>query len=215
MDNPWKSIDLEDYENHMKLDTVLQLQALNQIMRDQLNRYPVASVIIFGVAGGNGLNHIDESRFHVVYGLDINAFYLEECKSRYPQLEGVLCLIEADLLNETVQLPKGDLVIANLLIEYIGYDCFQRAIQKCSPQYVSCVIQINFDNSRFVSDSPYLHVFDGLENVHHQVEEKKLTEALEESGYQFTFKEEILLPNNKKLIRLDYERGEGVRYERI
>lgn len=205
MDNPWKLIDLEDYENHMKLNTVSQLQAMNQIMRDQLNRYNVASVIIFGVAGGNGLNHIERGMFHVVYGLDINASYLVECKNRYPELEEVLCLIEADLLNETVQLPETDLVIANLLIEYIGYDCFQHAIQKCSPLYVSCVIQLNSDGNSFVSDSPYLQAFDRLADVHHQMEEEKLTAVLDETGYQFTFKEEILLPNGKKLIRLDYQ----------
>ena len=30
MDNPWKSVSLSDYENHMKLDTVMQLQVLNE-----------------------------------------------------------------------------------------------------------------------------------------------------------------------------------------
>lgn len=205
MDNPWKSIDLDDYENHMRLDTVLQLQAMNQMMQDQLYRYQVASVSILGVAGGNGLNHIKRGMFEVVYGVDINASYLLECKNRYPELEGVLCLIEADLLSETEHLPETDLVIANLLIEYIGYPCFQRIIQKCRPLYVSCVIQLNSDDKSFVSDSPYLPVFDRLDEVHHQMEETKLTLAMEELGYSFIYKEEILLPNSKKLIRLDYQ----------
>ena len=52
------------------------------------------------------------------------------------------------------------MVIANLLIEYIGYDCFQKAIVQTSPKYVSCIIQINMEDS-WVSDSPYLHAFDG------------------------------------------------------
>ena len=35
MSNPWETISLNDYENHMKLKTVQQLQAMNVIMRDQ------------------------------------------------------------------------------------------------------------------------------------------------------------------------------------
>ena len=29
MKNPWEEISLSDYENHMKLDSVMQLQAMN------------------------------------------------------------------------------------------------------------------------------------------------------------------------------------------
>lgn len=63
------------------------------------------------------------------------------------------------------------MLIANLLIEYIGYECFQNVVKMTSSQYVSCIIQINED-SGFVSDSPYLHAFDSLEHVHHQMEEQ-------------------------------------------
>lgn len=33
MKNPWESISLDDYENHMKLDSVMQLQAMNRMMK--------------------------------------------------------------------------------------------------------------------------------------------------------------------------------------
>ena len=56
MKNPWEDISLTDYENHMKLDSVMQLQALNEMMRGQLETYPVSSVMILGVAGGNALS---------------------------------------------------------------------------------------------------------------------------------------------------------------
>ncbi len=29
MSNPWKDISLSDYENHMSLDSVMQLQSMN------------------------------------------------------------------------------------------------------------------------------------------------------------------------------------------
>ena len=34
MSNPWETISLGDYENHMKLKTVQQLQAMNSIMSE-------------------------------------------------------------------------------------------------------------------------------------------------------------------------------------
>ena len=36
--NPWKKILLSDYENHMSLESVAQLQALNRIMKEQFYR---------------------------------------------------------------------------------------------------------------------------------------------------------------------------------
>ena len=55
MNNPWEDISLSDYENHMSLGSVAQLQAMNKIMKDQFGDYPVTSAMVLGVAGGNGL----------------------------------------------------------------------------------------------------------------------------------------------------------------
>ncbi len=67
MKNPWEEIELSDYENHMKSDSVMQLQALNVMMKRQLNRYPVKTVMVLGVAGGNGLEHIDTQKMQKVF----------------------------------------------------------------------------------------------------------------------------------------------------
>lgn len=56
--NPWEEIDLDTYEKHMRLDTVRQLQAMNAIMKQQFEAYPVQTAMVLGVAGGNGLEHI-------------------------------------------------------------------------------------------------------------------------------------------------------------
>lgn len=153
MRNPWEEIPLSDYENHMKLDSVMQLQAMNEMMKGQFSAYPVSSVMILGVAGGNGLEHISKDKFRKVYGVDINASYLQEVISRYPDLEGILECLCINLIKEADKLPKADMVIANLLIEYIGYECFQEVIRHVAPKYVSCIIQINIEDN-WVSDSP-------------------------------------------------------------
>lgn len=205
MSNPWEKIDLNDYESHMSLDSVCQLQALNQMMKEQFEAYEIRSVMILGIAGGNGLEHIDESKIKKVYGVDVNRDFLTECEKRYAHLEGTFEAVCADLLSEDLQLPSAELVVANLLVEYIGYECFEKVIGQAKPKYVSCIIQINTGDT-FVSDSPYLHAFDCLGEVHHQMEETALTESMQRIGYvpgRILLRE---LPNGKKFIRLDFEK---------
>lgn len=187
----------------MSLDNVLQLQALNQMMKNQFYTYPVQFVMILGVAGGNGLEHIDKREIKKVYGVDINRDYLGVCINRHPELSGILNTICTDLTQETSELPYVDLLIANLVIEYIGYECFQKVVKQIRPKYISAVIQVNEDVS-FVSDSPYLHVFDCLAEVHHQMEEAVLVNAMEQTGYKKTMRMNADLPNGKKLVRIDF-----------
>lgn len=206
MSNPWQEIKLEDYERHMKLSSVMQLQALNEMMYDQFYHYNVTSLMILGVAGGNGLNHIKKNAFKKVYGVDINEVYLTECSKRYGELKDVLELIKADLCDETLQLPYADLVVANLVIEYIGYNGFTNVISKMQPTYVSCIIQMN-EGQGFVSDSPYLHVFEPIKEVHHEIYIEGLDETMCRMNYKRILRDEMCLPNGKKLVRLDYKRS--------
>ncbi|WP_312648302.1 class I SAM-dependent methyltransferase [Aminipila sp.] len=204
MNNPWTEIKLDDYENHMQLQSVFQLQAMNSLMYDQIYHYPVSSVMILGIAGGNGLNHINTNKIKKVFGVDINKNYLDMCVERYSALGDIFQPINVDLTNPKLILPQTDLVIANLLLEYIGYDCFQRLIKGSMPKYVSCVIQINDDNG-FISDSPYLKAFDRLSEVHHQMDTTALSNTMKGIGYDLSYTIEKHLPNGKKLVRLDYK----------
>ena len=65
------------------MDSVQQLQAMNQMMKGQLNQYEVQSAMILGIAGGNGLEHVDTEKLNKVYGVDINQEYLTITKKRY------------------------------------------------------------------------------------------------------------------------------------
>lgn len=203
MKNPWEEIDLSVYEKHMSLDSVYQLQILNEMMKSQFYTYPVKSIMILGIAGGNGLEHIDTHVLTKVYGVDINEKYLSACISRYPELQGVLDIIHADLKQDINELPYADLLVANLFIEYVGYECFQRTVEKVKPQYVSCIIQKN-NGISFVSDSPYIHAFDRLDEIHHQIEENELLHAMHQAGYNKITQMENELPNGKRLVRVDF-----------
>ncbi len=203
MGNPFLDIPLDIYERHMSLDTVQQLQILNKKMKKQLCRYEVNSVMILGIAGGNGLEHIETHKIDIVYGVDINEKYLEACRQRYSLLNGRFETVCVDLTNKEVEIPKAKLVIANLLIEYIGYDAFAHHMRVMSPEYISVIIQINEQNG-FVSESPYVHEFDRVSEVHHQIEENDLTDVLMGINYSKIYREDIPLPNGKKFVQVDF-----------
>ena len=59
-----------------------------------------------------------------------------------------------------------------------------------------------------MSESPYLHAFDRLDEVHRQMEEKALTAAMDEIGYTLILQESYPLPNGKALVRLDFKKNE-------
>jgi hypothetical protein len=203
MKNPWEDISLSDYENHMSLEGVRQLQQLNYIMKEQFDIFPVSSAMVLGVAGGNGLEHVNPKKYQKIYGVDVNQKYLDETRKRFSNLGTAIQLLCVDLLEERKKLPEADLLIANLLIEYIGYESFNEVVMKANPKFISSVIQIN-ESKEFVSDSPYLHVFDGLESVHCQVESGVLSENMANIGYANIESKDYPLPNGKKLVRLDY-----------
>lgn len=206
MPNPWNEIELSDYENHMRLGSVGQLQSLNRFMARQFDAYQVKTAMVLGVAGGNGLEHVSEDKYQTVYGVDVNEQYLAAVKERFKDRLDLIKSLKVDILSETDKLPHAELVIANLFVEYVGYDAFAVALKKIDPQYVSVVIQINTDENAWVSDSPYIHAFDGLDEVHHQMEEGALTERMKAVGFEKFLTEREDLPNGKALIRLDYRK---------
>ena len=205
MNNPWEDIKLDDYEKHMSLDSVKQLQTMNAIMKEQFEDYPVDTAMVLGIAGGNGLEHVRTEKYSKVYGVDINKDYLKAVSERYKNLTEVLECLQIDLINDYDKLPESQFIIANLLVEYIGYQVFQKVILRVRPEYVSCVIQINKDVHNWVSDSPYLHAFDRLDEVHSQMEEQGLKKAMEEIGYGVLMVKSYGLPNGKELLRMDFK----------
>lgn len=203
MANPWTEISLDIYEAHMKQDNVRQLQALNEMMHEQISGFSVSELMILGVAGGNGLEHIDPNCRQRVYGIDINEAYLQAVSKRYSHLSKVLKLLCIDLQTQFHQLPQVEYVIADLLIEYIGIDCFQAVLHHVKPQFVSCIIQIDHEH-KWVSDTDYQAAFQGLQQLHQRIDEKQLIESMKELHYSILYEQRRELPNHKELLRLDF-----------
>ncbi len=138
-------------------------------------------------------------------GIDINQAYLEVCTKRFCWTIGKsLRLIETDLSKPESVIPQTDLIIANLLIEYVGIKTFCKKAAVAQTQYVSCVIQDPDRKQSFVSESPYQSAFHGIGKLHQDVDETKLTDEMALYRYTQVYRESYDMPNSKRFVRLDY-----------
>ncbi len=207
--NPWQQVPLEAYEAHMSLEKVAQLQALNSIMRKQFNVDPqIKTAVVLGVAGGNGLEHCRENLYRI-YGIDINNQYLQVCEQRFRSVLGQrLQLLRMDLCDAEAVLPCVDLIIANLLIEYVGIEIFCSKTVATRAKRISCVIQLtDSSHQSFVSDSPYQKQLQVIDPLHQDISETQFCSRMAQDGYGQTLRDVMKLPNGKSLIRLDYQKG--------
>lgn len=204
MSHPWEEVPLSEYEAHMSLSSIAQLQCLYEGMKQQVI-HPVSTAMVLGVAGGNGLDLFEQTQIETIYGVDINRQYLEACVARYPKLQQRFMPLCINVVNDYEALPQVSLLIANLLIEYIGYDAFVHIVAHCKADIVSCIIQVNTSHE-FVSTSPYEQSFVRLHEVHHEVTQSGLISAMSSITYELSEKETYPLPNGKALLRLEFHK---------
>src|SRR5262245_21216971 len=101
--NAWLDIPLPDYESHMQSAGVGQLRVLSELFAEVLALRKPRSVVILGIAGGNGLEHIDSTITKRVVGVDINPEYLQAVRERYGEM-AALELCRADLAQDSLAL---------------------------------------------------------------------------------------------------------------
>ncbi len=207
MPHPWEEVELCAYEGHMSLAGIEQLQTLNALMKQRLSRYQPRSVMIWGVAGGNGLEHIDPQTTDRVVGVDVNQDYLDACKQRHAHLGEQFTAVRADLSKPCPELGTAELLSADLFIEYIGIVAFVARVKECAPKTLCCVIQKNV-SAAFVSTSPYMQALSGIGALHRDIEEAELVSALAEIGYTVVRREEIPLKNGKMFVGVECGRSD-------
>ena len=205
MPHPWEEVQLAAYEGHMSLAGIEQLQTLNALMKQRLERYQPRSVMIWGVAGGNGLEHIDPQTTDRVVGVDVNQDYLDACKQRHAHLGDKLATVRADLTKPCLELGTAELLIADLFIEYIGIPAFVARVKECAPKTLCCVIQKNVSVA-FVSASPYMQALSGIGALHRDIDEAELVSALAQIGYTVARREEVPLKNGKMFVGVECRR---------
>jgi ubiquinone/menaquinone biosynthesis C-methylase UbiE len=202
--NPWLQIPLEDYERHMSHHQVGQSILLNALTKKYLDSIKPQSVIILGIAGGNGLEHIDNKITQTVYGIDINQDYLEAASKRYKHKIPSLHLLNLDITRHCKTICQADLIWAGLVLEYTGID---KALSFCKNNLRSkghLVISIQSNNNK-PSVSPT-----GIESVKKAggifsiIDPGELVSNAAIRGYELIEKEENFLPNGKSIITFHF-----------
>jgi hypothetical protein len=197
--NPWQEIPLADYEAHMNAEAVKQASALSELFGEALALRKPASVAVLGVAGGNGLERIDEKQTRRVAGVDLNPHYLAAVRKRFPNMAG-LELYAIDLAEDHIQLPPVELVHAALIFEHTGLgQCLENALALVAPVgALSAVLQLPGAESQNVGGSGVASIAK-LAAHFSLIDPNALTRRLAERGLQLTHERLEPVPGGKQL----------------
>lgn len=197
MSNPWLAVPLSEYERHMSSVRVGQLGVLSDLFSIVVRRCRPKSVAILGIAGGNGLDHIDRGITSRVVGIDLNPVYLEAVRRRYPGLPG-LDLRCADLSERLVDLEPVQLVHAALIFEHAGIGrCLENATSIAAPGgNLSVVLQLPASGGEPEVASRFSSIRE-LKSHFSLVSPACLCQSLDKRGFQMIYHSRRMLPGSK------------------
>lgn len=202
--NPWMQIPIADYEQHMSHSSVGQLSLLNLLTKKYLEKLKPAICLFMGIAGGNGLEHIDNNISKKVIGIDINREYLDVCYKRYHDKIDSLQLLELDITKDTGHICSADFIWAALILEYAG-------IEKCLEFSKNNILRGGHfivtiqSNNNLQSVSPTgVESIKKVELIFRPVDPEVMLIKTKESGYILVDREVNQLPNGKSFLTFDF-----------
>lgn len=205
--NPWQEIPLADYEAHMRADAVGQAVALSEMFGEVLELRKPASVAVLGVAGGNGLERINQRQTNRVVGVDLNPEYLATVRERFAHMAG-LELYAADLSEEMLALAPVELVHVALVFEHAGLGlCLENALGLVAHSgALSVVLQLPSTESQVVGSSGVASI--GKLSSHFKlVDTATLMRTLAERGLRLIHEDTRSVPAGKQLWLGAFARG--------
>ncbi len=200
MSNVWNKIPLEDYEQHMQHESVAQLPMLNTLTKKYLERFNPGTVLFLGIAGGNGLEHINNSVTQKVWGIDVNQDYLDATSQRFLHKIPHLTLLNIDISShQTESITKADLIWAALIFEYVAIDkCFQ-FISNNLKDNGSLVVTIQANNGAGSVSNTGIETIRQVGQIFQLTDPDDLLSFASTYGFVTTDFEENVLPNQKSL----------------
>ena len=197
--NPWIEIPLEDYENHMSHSSVGQLQVLNSLTQKYLNIIQPKTCVFLGIAGGNGLEYIDNKVTKKVIGIDINQDYLNTTSERYSDKIDVLDLINLDIIENTEAICEADFIWAALVLEYTGVEKALEFVKNNLQIGGHLIVSIQSNNGvQYVSQTAIESV-KKVGNIFQLIDSEILLTKAEEMGLKLIDNEDFVFPNGKSL----------------
>ena len=161
---------------------------------------------MYRIGTGNGLEHVSKETTRVVYGIDINDGFLKTCNSRYADRIDSLWTRCLDIHHEYFTEDTVDLVIANLVLEFIDIERFIGQLKLVSRKgtIVSVVFQIRHD-APFISGSG-VKAIECLSDYKQEVNRSFLENRLKREGFIRIKELHHMLHDGKELVRFDFRK---------
>jgi hypothetical protein len=202
--NPWTEIPLTDYEQHMSHATVGQLELLSTLTKRYFDRLQPESAIILGVAGGNGLEHIDPLVTTHIIGIDINQRYLEITGSRYSGKLKALELVNLDIAKNRASIRRVRMIWAALIVEYTGVErCLIFALNNLVGGG-HLIVTIQSNRYLLSVSSTGIESIKKVGQIFVPVEIDVLLDKAKQLGFKVIEREENELPNGKSLLTFHF-----------
>jgi hypothetical protein len=180
-------------------DSVGQLSLLNDLTKKYLDKIKPRTCIFLGIAGGNGLEHIDNAVTKKVIGIDVNQDYLDETYRRYNKQVKNLQLINYYISSGATEICKADAVWAALIMEYTGIsDCLQFADRNLLP-VGHLVVSIQINNGRKPVSTSGIESIKKAADIFSPVDPGELVTKATAAGFLLFDDEVNMLPNGKAI----------------
>lgn len=182
----------------MSHETMAQLPLLSALTKKYLEKYQPPKPLFLGIAGGNGLDHIDSISVQEVVGIDINEDYHQQTYLRFKDVLPQLKLIKCNIDESTETFIYSDFIWAALFLEYVDLNnCIHFMLNNLAKKGV-IFITIQSNNGA-VSEA-------GVEGVKllsgqfKRIDKEIVMNAMVGSGLTIIDEEENILPNGKTFL---------------
>ena len=172
---------------------------LNQLTKKYLDIVKPKSVLFLGIAGGNGLEHVDNNITYSVIGIDINQQYLEHTRTRYCRGIRNLKLINLDISESSDSICKSELIWAALILEYTGVEKALEFSRNNITYGGSLIVTIQSNNGVQSISLTGVESVNIISSVFQLVNPDSFLVNAKELGFVLIDCEENFLPNGKSM----------------
>lgn len=202
----WNEVSLDDYENHMKHETVGQLQMLSTLTQKYLTKHHPKKPLFLGIAGGNGLEHLDSNSVEEVMGIDINEEYLQQTQIRFKKAIPQLKLVKCNIDETTKTFLQSDFVWAALFLEYVDLkNCIQFMLNNLAEKGL-IIITIQSNNGNGAVSASGIEGVRVLSGQFKRIDRDIVMNGMAGFGMQLVNEEENDLPNGKTFLTFTFQK---------
>ena len=200
----WNQVSLADYENHMSHETVAQLPLLSALTKKYLEKHQPQKPLFLGIAGGNGLEHVDATTVEHVVGIDINEDYLQQTYLRFKNTLPQLKLIKCNIDETTETFIQSDFIWAALFLEYVDLkNCIQFMLNNLSEKGL-VIVTIQSNNGNGAVSQSGIEGVKVLNGQFKSINREIVLTAMNGFGFNLAEEESNELPNGKTFLTFTF-----------